>query len=69
MSDPQATFTMDVGILQCGDVRSKLEATKFKYGDFEFFEGDGWISHEFIIKGDAVTVAQIAQYFQDEEDE
>ncbi len=71
---PQTTWSADVGILLCGAFREALKTAKFKYGGFDFMEGDGWFQRTFTVKGDVDIVDQLEKHFRerfesDEEDE
>lgn len=58
-SPPQpASFEFEAGILICGRIRACFEGLRFVGSRIEWWEGPGWFSRHFIVKGSVDEVMQ-----------
>jgi hypothetical protein len=61
------TIEFETGILLCGKVRDFLERCKFEGMNIEWREGRGWISRDWIVKGNPADIqiinASLQQWF------
>ena len=65
----QASCTCTIGILLCGEVRDFLKKAQFLNYDITFFEGNGWIERDFIVKGNKKHVEMILKSLREWADE
>ena len=55
----RATLEFTVGRLVCAPVRRYLLKRQFFGADIEFQESSGWLTREFIVKGDYDTMQSV----------
>jgi len=53
------TIELTAGRMLCGKIRNFLNRCKFEGMNIEFIESSGWITRDFVIKGDAADMNTI----------
>jgi len=55
----EASISITVGRMLCGQLRDHLNQCKFKGYNIDFIESSGWIQRDFVIKGDLHDIKKL----------
>lgn len=60
----QLSFNIRAGVLLWSKLRDAVNIERFNGFNIKMFEGSGWISRDFIVKGDPEPVLRVARFME-----